>query len=78
MDSRPVSYILSIQMRNSLIEFSTAWSVSLNPKGGTYASTGGSGNVTYTLLNQATLENDWKLFQVGGINLGCIVNMYVL
>jgi hypothetical protein len=46
MDSRPVSYILSIQMRNSLIEFSTAWSVSLNPKGGTYASTGGSGNVT--------------------------------
>lgn len=32
----------------------TAWSVSLNPKGGTYASTGGSGNVSIHSADSAT------------------------
>jgi hypothetical protein len=35
-----------------------AWSISLNPKGGTYASTGGSGNVT---IHSAEVDNFGEL-----------------
>ncbi len=42
-----VQYILLWCIIEGLSNLSpTAWSVSLNPKGGTYAATGGSGNVT--------------------------------
>ena len=37
---------LPIERCSAATTYTAAWSVSLNPRGGTYASTGGSGNVT--------------------------------
>ena len=48
-DHPPPVMMMSLSNKRSCTAYRhthTAWSVSLNPKGGTYASTGGSGNVT--------------------------------
>lgn len=44
---------------------STAWSVSLNPKGGTYAATGGSGNVTIHSAEPETFGEQRTFLQSG-------------
>jgi hypothetical protein len=45
--------------------FITAWSVSLNPKGGTYAATGGSGNVTIHSAEPETFGEQRTILQSG-------------
>jgi len=44
---------------------STAWSVSLNPKGSTYAATGGSGNVTIHSAEPETFGEQRTTLQSG-------------
>jgi hypothetical protein len=43
----------------------TAWSVSLNPKGGTFAATGGSGNVTIHSAEAETFGEQRTTLQSG-------------
>jgi len=53
-DSEPGKESASSHPRNYCHLSSTAWSVSLNPRGDTYASTGGSGNVS---IHSAQTDN---------------------
>ena len=62
-----VHFILSPYSPKVCLTFllSIAWSVSLNPKGGTYAATGGSGNVTIHSAEPETFGEQRTVLQNG-------------